>query len=107
MQRVWASKNNTVLLLGAFIGGTMGALMCFGATVLGLISNWAGLQMLDSQGNLALLTVFEPHLSSWGLIITVILLVTLSESYIDSLQNGMVSSTATVYMAIKEEINYH
>ena len=38
------------------------------------------------------------------MLITLLLMVILSESFVDSLQNGMNASITTIYLAIKEEV---
>ena len=72
-------------LSGALIGGIMGGILALLAGIAGLLSNWADLPYLDSVGNLSLLTVFEGQLASWGVILLVFLLLSLSESFVDSL----------------------
>lgn len=105
-QRVWASKDNRTMILGAVCGGVQIAIMILFAGTLGVLSLWAGLPPLDDSGNLTIFTVFEENLSSWIIVILVLCLLIQSQSFIDSMQNGMLATVLTIYVSAKEVWTY-
>jgi len=98
-QRVWASADRRTLMVGASLGAVGVIVVTFFFCFCGFLAMWAGYITWDTNPNLYLFQVFrdegqsgQAHISSWVGVVTLVLAVTMNESAIDSLQNGLAAS---------------
>jgi Na+/proline symporter len=103
-QRVWASADRRTLLVGASLGCLGVIIVTFFFCFCGFLAVWAGYAVYGvTNPNLYLFQVFRDEgqtgqygasvtVSSWIGVITLILAITMNESAIDSLQNGLAAS---------------
>lgn len=97
-QRVWASEDKQALRFGAFTAFLMIfiVVMFFGA--IGILGGWAGYVGYDTDPNLRVFYTITPTENANGIVnsaigvVILILAVTMSESAVDSFQNGMGAS---------------
>lgn len=93
-QRVWASENPKALKKGSCIAAALVTIVVFVIGFTGILGGWAGIPD-DINPNLRLFYVLQPMdepvtiVSNVIGVIVMILTVTMSESAIDSLQNGL------------------
>jgi len=103
-QRVWASADRRTLLVGASLGCAGVIVVTFFFCFCGFLAVWAGYAVYGvTNPNLYLFQVFRDEgqkgaagasvtVSSWIGVVTLVLAITMNESAIDSLQNGLAAS---------------
>lgn len=101
-QRVWASQDKAALRFGALWGGIGVIIAVFLAGFAGVLAVWAGLVTEDTNPNLYMFQIFKAQsdsatVASWVGVITLILAITMNESAIDSLQNGIAATISAQF----------
>jgi len=100
-QRVWASQDHRTLKLGSYIGCAAIIFVVFMCGMFGFLASWAGLIDENTNPNLYLFQIFKSEgegsnatVSNWVGVVIMVLAVTMNESAIDSMQNGLAASIA-------------
>lgn len=98
-QRVWASTDDRSLKIGAIGGGVLVTILVFVLGFFGFLANWAGLISPNTDPNLYLFQVFaknpqqdQVQVSAVIHVLVLIIAVTLNESAVDSIQNGLAAA---------------
>eukprot|EP01025_Chloroclados_australasicus_P003530 TRINITY_DN1083_c1_g1_i7.p1 TRINITY_DN1083_c1_g1~~TRINITY_DN1083_c1_g1_i7.p1 ORF type:complete len:530 (-),score=37.94 TRINITY_DN1083_c1_g1_i7:2593-4182(-) len=111
-QRVWASENRRALNLGAAIGSIGIVLLVSFTSLCGFIAYWSGLITSETNENLYFFVLItndteagDQKVNNWAGILSMVLAVTMNESAVDSLQNGLVAAIGGYFLKNKD-INY-
>jgi len=97
-QRVWASEDKKALRFGAFTAVFLIFTVVFFFGAIGILGGWAGYVGFDTDPNLRVFYTVTPTESANGVVnsaigvVILLLAVTMSESAVDSFQNGMGAS---------------
>mmetsp|Transcript_18999 Transcript_18999/g.31074 ORF Transcript_18999/g.31074 Transcript_18999/m.31074 type:complete len:534 (+) Transcript_18999:429-2030(+) len=96
-QRVWASESRAALRGGATIAACMVFVVVFLVGFTGILGGWSGNAGYDTDPNLRIFQVLNPEqdktiVSSAIGVVVIVLAVTMSESALDSLENGIGAS---------------
>eukprot|EP00475_Leptophrys_vorax_P024836 TRINITY_DN3444_c0_g1_i1.p1 TRINITY_DN3444_c0_g1~~TRINITY_DN3444_c0_g1_i1.p1 ORF type:complete len:566 (-),score=138.06 TRINITY_DN3444_c0_g1_i1:669-2306(-) len=103
-QKCWASSDKRALYVGSGIGCVLAIIIVFFFGMCGILAAWAGLIDLDSTNpNLYLFQLFkesptpgsEATLSSWPSLLVLTTAAIMSQSAVDSLQNGMMGTLSS------------
>jgi Na+/proline symporter len=99
-QRVWASQDSRSLKTGACIATVLIILTIFLYSFFGFLAIWAG--YASDKPNLLLFQLLtnggdQSTTPSWLVVIIILLAVTMSESAVDSQQNGVIDCLSTVF----------
>ncbi len=106
-QRVWAAEDKRSLRYGAMLGFVMTTVVIAFFGLVGFLGQWAALPPLDDHNNLAFFVPFSDAVtggSPGSVVIRVLLVVlatTMNESAVDSLQNAIVSTLSSSFLADK------
>eukprot|EP01134_Creolimax_fragrantissima_P005863 CFRG5863T1 len=101
-QRVWASESKSSLYFGAGFASVAAMLITFMFGFGGFLAQWAGYITAETNYNLYWFTLFTGgesiYLNNWQGLITLIAASIMSESAIDSFQNGMASVLVSTFL---------
>ncbi|KAK2079580.1 hypothetical protein QBZ16_001975 [Prototheca wickerhamii] len=103
-QRVWASESRRSLRRASFFAFAAVTLVVFFTGFLGLLGAWSGQLTFDTPTNLFIFTALPGSMDAAGQIangigvVTMLLTVTMNESAIDSMQNGLAAAISTHFL---------
>ncbi|KNC82499.1 hypothetical protein SARC_05225, partial [Sphaeroforma arctica JP610] len=105
-QRVWASENKASLMFGASVASVAVGCVTFLFGFGGWLAAWAGYITMETNPNLYWFTLFtggtSTTLNNWAGLVTLIAAAIMSESAVDSFQNGLTSVVVSTFLNGKD-----
>lgn len=103
-QRVWAAESRRTVRRASLYAAVGVTLVVFFTGFCGLLGAWAGLITEDTNTNLYLFTALKGTMNDQGMVanamgvVVLLLTVTMNESAVDSMQNGLTAAISTHFL---------